>query len=242
MTTPERFATVAAAVPGLHVLHAASPEHVCRALDKYPRLHGYPVGLDDRKRVTDLAATAARARMQQEASNPEDYLRSLDITLTFAVNNRAHLTRMAELSRKTNQLNTAFSRFTEAQIERRLDDADCRTVTVALRDRLSDSGLIAAIFLRTVGTVWMVDELVISCRALGRNLEYTIVTEAIRRAWDGAAPASVRFAFQSGPRNQPAQKFIQEYTGCEARSRGALVSWDSVGAAARAGVLPGDMP
>ena len=181
----------------------------CAAPWKVPQLHGYPVGLDDRKRVTDLAATAARARMQQEASNPEDYLRSLDITLTFAVNNRAHLTRMAELSRKTNQFNTAFSRFTEAQIEQRLDDADCRTVTVALRDRLSDSGLIAEIFLRTVGTVWMVDELVISCRALGRNLEYTIVTEAIRRAWDGAAPASVRFAFQSGPRNQPAQKFIQ---------------------------------
>ena len=120
------IATVAAEVPGIHVLHAANPAQVCRVLASYPRLHGYPIGKADGRRVTDLAAADARARAEREAASPEDYLRSLDITLTFAVNNRAQLARMAELSRKTNQFNTALARLSEVQIGRRLDDADCR--------------------------------------------------------------------------------------------------------------------
>jgi FkbH-like protein len=235
---PGEIATVAAELPGIHVLHAANPAQVCRVLAKYPGLHGYPVGKEDSRRVTDLAAAEARVRAEHEAASPEDYLRSLDITLTFAVNNRAHLARMAELSRKTNQFNTALARFSEVQIERRLDDADCRSVSVSLRDRLSDSGLIAAIFLRRAGTVATIDEMVISCRALGRNLEFAIVTEAIRRAWVDAPPEFVRFVFKPGPRNEPARRFLCEYTGLEVGEDGAELRWDAARAVERLAACP----
>ena len=80
--------------------------------------------------------------------------------------------------------------------------------------------------------------MVISCRALGRNLESAIITEAIRRAWVNAAPELVQFAFRPGPRNEPARKFLREYTGLDVAEDGAQVRWDAARAAQRLAACP----
>ena len=83
--------------------------------------------------------------------------------------------------------------------------------------------------------------MVISCRALGRNLESAIITEAIRRAWVNAAPELVQFAFRPGPRNEPARKFLREYTGLDVAEDGAQVRWDAACDCRAASGLPGDV-
>jgi FkbH-like protein len=235
---PGEIAVVATEVPGVKVLHAADPALTVRALDFYPGLQGHPRGRDDMRRVGDLAAAAEREQAARSAQSPEAYLRSLEIVLTFASNGRAHLERLAELSNKTNQFNTAFLRLTEAQVAKRLADPLCRTISVALRDRLSDSGIVAALFLRQVSSILVADEIVISCRALGRNIEHAIVTEALRRALQELPAGEVRFAFREGPRNGPARAFLAEYAGRAPGADGVSVPWDPARAAQLLGRLP----
>jgi len=179
-----------------------------------------------------VAASAQREQAARSAQSPEAYLRSLEVVLTFATNRRADLERLAELSNKTNQFNTAFLRLSEAQVAKRLADPLCRTISVSLRDRLSDSGIVGALFLRQASSTLVADEIVISCRALGRNVEHAIVTEALRRALEELPAGEVRFAFREGPRNGPARAFLAEYTGRAPGADGVSVSWDP-GRAAR---------
>jgi FkbH-like protein len=223
---PGEIAAVAGELPRIRILHAADPALTARALDLYPGLHGHPRGRDDALRVADLAAAEQRAEAARSAQSPEEYLRSLEVVLTFSTNRAAHLARMAELSNKTNQFNTAFLRLSEALVAKRLGDPLCRTVSVALRDRLSDSGIVAILFFRNEESALSVDEIVISCRALGRNIEHAIVAEALRAVLRELPATAVRFAFREGPRNDPARAFLTDFTGRAPGPDGATVEWD----------------
>jgi FkbH-like protein len=227
---PGEIAAVVAQLPAVRVLHAADAELAARALDLYPGLHGHR-GRDDALRVADLAAAEERARAAGAAQSAEEYLRSLEVVLTFATDRAEHVARMAELSGKTNQFNTAFCRFSEAQVAKRLADPLCRTVSVALRDRLSDSGIVCVLFLRLEGDTLVADEIVISCRALGRNIEHAMVTEALRHVLRELPARAIRFRFAEGPRNQPARAFLAEYAGRPLDGDGVALAWDDARAA-----------
>ena len=119
------------------------------------------------------------------------------------------LGRLHELSIKTNQFNTALARFSKAEVARRLGAPDCRVVAVSLKDRLSDSGVIAAIQTRRNGLELLIDEIAISCRALGRGSKISSSPRAavVRSAQDLGA-RRVRLVVRDGPRNEPARDWV----------------------------------
>jgi predicted enzyme involved in methoxymalonyl-ACP biosynthesis len=84
---------------------------------------------------------------------------------------------------------------------------------VRLADRLADSGSVAAMFVRLEGDAAVVDELVISCRALGRRLEDLLVGEALQGAIAALGRRTVVFAYRAGPRNQPALDWLAAFCG-----------------------------
>ncbi len=151
--------------------------------------------------------------------------------LTLAVDAVEDIGRLSELSGRTNQFNTGLLRLNEAQAASYVLDGGRCAVTVALRDRFSDSGVIAALFARREGSELVVDEIDVSCRALGRRLEPLIVAEAVARAAGALHPGNgpipettVRFAFRSGPRNEPARRCLEELSSSPPPGDG-VVRW-----------------
>jgi FkbH-like protein len=203
------IAATSAAISGLRTLFAADPLETSRALSLYPGLVGYPASEADAVRAKDLATVALRDRGAASTRNDADYLRSLGVRLTLAEDPFDQLGRLHELSIKTNQFNTALARFSEAEVAQRLVAPDCRVVSVALADRLSDSGVIAAIQTRRDGPVLLVDEIAISCRALGRGLEDAIIAAALLHAAQELGVSRVRLVVIDGPRNEPARTWVE---------------------------------
>ena len=152
------IAAASAAIAGIRTLFAADPVETSRALSLYPGLVGYAATEADPVRAKDLVAAAIRDQAAATVPDGGAYLRSLAVRLSFAVNPIDQLARLHELSIKTNQFNTALARFSEAEVARRLSAPDCRVVSAALADRLSDSGIIAAIQTRRDGPVLLVEE------------------------------------------------------------------------------------
>jgi FkbH-like protein len=221
------LASCAAAWPGLRCLHAADAAVTARALRCYPGLMRVKTTAADQLRVKDLAASAARERAQREDADPSAYLRSLQIELTFAVDARDHQQRLHELSLKTNQFNTGLLRLSPVDVARYIDEPGRHVVSIALRDRLSDSGLIGAVFSRLEGPRLIVDEVDISCRALGRGLEPLMIMEAVRRGIGTNPVTAVTFAFQAGPRNAPARAWLEELAGpIPEGHRAVSIPWD----------------
>ena len=220
------LAEAGAAIPELALVHAADPAGSLRALQLYPGLHGYPAGEADQRRAFDLEAAGRRAREQATAGDAGEYLASLHVELELALNPAGDCARLQELSAKTNQFNTGFLRLSEAQVAQRLVSTEYSTVSIRLRDRLSDSGLVGAIFARWDGADLHLEEIAISCRALGRELEDAMVQQALAgmaRARHTLHPApalnaalkDVLFYYHAGPRNTPAREWLRRFTGVE---------------------------
>jgi FkbH-like protein len=203
------IAAAAQRVPGLSTLLAETPEETALALGCYPRLVGYPHTREDALRAQDLAAADRRSKLIAARDQP-GYLLALGATLGFCMDDRSQVSRLHDLSMKTNQFNTSLSRMSVAEVATRMDRPDCAVVAVSLRDRLSDSGVIGAIQMRLSGQELVVDEVAISCRALGRGLEGLIISTAVCRAGVRLGAQRARFAATEGPRNEPARAWLAE--------------------------------
>jgi FkbH-like protein len=205
---PGELAAVASAIPNVRTLHAATPVLTGRALQAFPGLFRWSRSEADTLRIRDLAAAATREHNIKTAQDPNAYLQVLQVELGIGVDLRSQLERLTELSQKTNQFNTGLRRFGAAEVSRYIQEPHCHALSISLRDRLSDSGVVAAIFLRVDGEHAVVDEVAISCRALGRQLERLMIFAGIHRALAGKKVSSLSFGFTPGPRNDPARAWL----------------------------------
>jgi FkbH-like protein len=212
---PGELAAVASELPDVKTLYAGpGAQDALDALAHYPGMHRWRADESDVLRARDLAATRLREGLVAQADDPDSYLRSLDIRLRFTRDARAELDRLASLSGKTNQFNLSLRRLSPTDVERFISAPDHRAVSIRLSDRLSDSGIIGAMFTRRDGDTVVVEELCISCRALGRRLEDVMVAEALRVATEADEGVRyVRFQPVSGPRNQPALAWLAQFAG-----------------------------
>ncbi len=217
---PGELAAVVAACPGIRVLHAKpDPAETLRALELYPGLFSW--GRDDAGavRAADLANNAEREAVRAGAKGEEEYLASLALTVSIAVDPDDQRERLRQLSEKTNQFNLALRRLNDIDVAEILAAPDRFAAGIWLRDRFSDSGLIGAIFARLDGPGRLVvEELCVSCRALGRGIEDAMIAAAVNDLLaaaqaDGAAVATVAFSHATGPRNGPARDWLARFTG-----------------------------
>jgi FkbH-like protein len=205
------LAASSAALPSLHTLHAQPDAALTlRALDHYPGLWRFRTGAADAVRIADLQANTERTALAARALDPDAYFRSLQVQLSFRYNAPSELERAAELSAKTNQFNLALKRWNVASLREYLSLPDASIVSVQLQDRLSDSGVIAVLCAHRQGPTLRVEELCISCRALGRRLEHSIVMLALRALPGLRGCTDVEFAVAEGARNQPALRWLED--------------------------------
>src|SRR4029077_3174928 len=113
---------------------------------------------------------------------------------------------------------------------RRLEEPHHCTISVSMRDRFCESGIIGAIFAELDGNRLVVDEVCISCRALGRNVESPMIAMAIARVIDRHGLRDVTFRFREGPRNVPARMWLMSFTGVQdiANEGNVTVAWEAI--------------
>ena len=221
--------SVGATLPSTHLIYAgASPEATLAALDLYPGLIKASLTSTDALRVADLQANEEREALAARSSTPGEYLGSLGVEIDLRKNPEAERGRLAELCRKTNQFNLAIARLDEMQVASYLANPERRAVMVRMRDRLADSGSVASLFLRRHDDALIVDELCVSCRAMGRHLEDIMIVAAIDGVFDDLPASKVHFRYSIGPRNNPARTWLSTFAGVALQPEGGIVElvWD----------------
>jgi len=185
---------------------------------------------EDSMRAEDLRQSVARDTLRDAADTEDDYLRSLRVRLEYHVGAAGHVARAADLVSKTNQFNLSLRRMPEAQIARRLGQHRQNVVTIGLADRLSDSGIVGVVIGELVDDTLIIEELCISCRALGRRLEDDIVTQALLLMAEGRPPTALSFDVRDGPRNAPAREWLVRYAHARPGdwNSASLLAYDAV--------------
>lgn len=133
---------------------------------------------EDIARAASYAALATRDSLETSSTDLTGYLESLRMILTAQPVDELSLRRSTQLINKTNQFNLTTHRLTEAELRTRiLGPAASSWITLACRlsDRLADHGLIAVLTARLRGAgssrEAVVEDWVMSCRVLGRQVE-----------------------------------------------------------------------
>jgi hypothetical protein len=96
-----------------------------------------------------------------------------------------------------------------------LDDARSSFV-VHVRDRFGDYGLVGFAGVQWGAGLGVIDRLLLSCRALGRNVEHLVLAYVGKAALDRGVPV-LELSFVPTPKNEPARGFLDSL-GCETTS------------------------
>jgi FkbH-like protein len=163
---------------------------------------------EDRRRSDLYAQNAERGQLWAQSMRLEDFLDGLELQVEFLPMTKAELPRVAQLTQRTNQFNFTSVRRSESEVEQLCSAGNAECLVIQLRDRFGDYGLVGAmIFTRRPGML-DVDNILLSCRALGRRVEHRMLTHLGRIAREEGR-GKVRMNFVPTPKNQPARDFLE---------------------------------
>lgn len=166
-------------VPDVQVIDVPDdPVGMVDALRRSPLFERLELSTEDRGRAEQYRAQRDRADAARAADSVEDFLRSLDMTAELADLAPSTLTRVAQLTQKTNQFNVTTRRYTEEQVSRFSAAAGHLVRTVRVRDRYGDNGLVGVLMAATANGRCEIDTLLLSCRVIGRQVETLLLAEA----------------------------------------------------------------
>jgi FkbH-like protein len=157
---------------------------------------------EDRARTRMYAQQRERVSAMAEVSSVADWLSSLETVVRIASVDEATFPRVTQLLNKTNQLNLRTRRLSEVDVRRWSEQDGHDLVAVSVQDRFGDLGLVGVLGIDWSHDPATVEDLVLSCRAMGRGVENTMVTAAWQIAMQRGA-TGLEFRYQPTERNAP---------------------------------------
>ncbi len=136
---------------------------------------------EDRTRGQMYRAERMRRDAKSEAVDLESYLRSLQMRVTIGSADAQSIARISQLTQRTNQFNLTTRRYSEAEVGEKATAADLDVLWLRLEDRFGDSGLCGVAIVRYEAEVAEIDTLLLSCRVLGRTIEYAFMETLLDR-------------------------------------------------------------
>jgi len=140
---------------------------------------------DDSRRGEQYSANASREAFLESSQSMDDFLRGLEMSVTFGPFQTVDLARVAQLIGKTNQFNPTTRRHSLEDVARFVATDRCLTLQFRLVDRFGDNGLVSAMILcpdPRAPDLLEIDTWVMSCRVFGRQLELEAMNIAVETA------------------------------------------------------------
>lgn len=126
----------------------------------------------DINRTEQYQTEAKRVQVQQNFTNEDDFLKSLNMLSVVEHFNKFNTPRAAQLSQRSNQFNLRTIRYTEQDIEALTRDDNYTTFTFTLEDKFGDNGLIGVVVLKKENNnTLFIENWLMSCRVLKRGVE-----------------------------------------------------------------------
>jgi len=151
---------------------------------------------------------ALRTDFSADFASSDAYLHALRTRVLARPVTPFEVARVAQLAARTNQFNLTGIRFEDGATAAMSTDPNHLVASFAVADRFGDEGIVGAAWIECRGRVWWVLNLVLSCRAFGRGVEFAMAEWIVRRAREAGASA-VAGRYLPTARNAVAATFWQ---------------------------------
>ncbi len=182
---PAERAIVSAQLPGVAAPAIDGVENYIRILDRSGFFEATTLSQDDLKRTEMYRENIERTKLEASFENYEDYLRSLEMKGEIREFIPMYMSRIAQLTNKSNQFNLTTKRYSQSDIEALAEDPDYITLYGKLEDRFGDNGVVSILIGEIRGenrdelhmALWLM-----SCRVLKREMEFAMMDALVEKA------------------------------------------------------------
>lgn len=164
---------------------------------------------EDRQRTRSYQNQVVRNKLQANAGDMAEFLKSLELVCEISEMQSEEISRVSQLSLRTNQFNSTTVRFNESDVGSLISELKKNIWTVKVSDRFGDYGLVGVVIFEEKENSLQIDSFMLSCRVLGRGVEHRILQELGKKAVS-ANLTSVDIKFQPTTKNVPIFNFLNE--------------------------------
>jgi FkbH-like protein len=216
---------VRAALPEITVIDLPqNPLDYAAAVRDCPVFERLALSAEDQKRTAMYAEQRQRADAQQTFQSKEDFFRFLEQEAELEPVTALTLARVAQLTQKTNQFNLTTRRYSEQQIAEIASRPGWHIVSIKVRDRFGDHGLVGVAIAHDEGQQCEVDTFLLSCRVIGRTVETALLAHLAQHAAERGCKRLVGW-FLPTKKNAPARDFYRQHGFERQESNGTGSLW-----------------
>jgi FkbH-like protein len=213
-------------VPEAFVLELPDDPMACAgAIRQCPRFERLSLLAEDQQRSDYYQQHREREHLQKTALSREEFYRSLQQEIEIDRLDKSTLSRIAQLTNKTNQFNLTTHRYSEQQILELANSPDWDIFHLRVRDRFGDNGLVGVAITHRTGAICEIDSLLLSCRVIGRTVETAFLSFLADHARKQGAQR-LRGWFLPTQKNEPARDFYPNHGFEAVKQNGRGTLWD----------------
>ncbi len=157
--------------------------------------------------------------------NYVDYLMTLEMKLELQPLSDSNADRVYQLINKTNQFNLTGARISGGDMLEYKQNLSYQVFVATLTDKYTDHGIISALIGNRRGSQLMIENWVMSCRVLGRNLE-TQIFKTIASLFQKKGCKYVQAKYIASGKNQLVENLYRDLGFTQIESASAFSLWE----------------
>ena len=163
---------------------------------------------EDHNRTKLYQEHAEREQFREQTLTLKDFVKGLELRVEITEATDDQLSRVSQLTFRTNQFNFTTVRRSENEVRDYLKRDRATGLVVRVVDRFGDYGLVGVVLYETKADRYRVDTLLLSCRVLGRGVEHALLSHLGQRAV-GEHKRLVELAYRPTEKNAPVREFMK---------------------------------
>ena len=136
---------------------------------------------EDLNKTSLYLSQSSRKELKDNSVDLISYLRNLKMEIFIESITDFNISRVTQLVQKTNQFNMTAKRFTQEEIH---DLIQCGYIiyVLSLKDKFGSNGVTGVIIIKQDSNDWLIENFILSCRIMGRNVEYAFMAYIFQEA------------------------------------------------------------
>lgn len=152
-----------------------------RVYDEYFQIN--KITNEDKNKNQQYISNSERNVFKKTFGNVDEYLESLEMELDVIKADKFTVSRISQMTQKTNQFNLTTRRYSENDLYQFIENSNL-VHCLSVRDKFGDNGVTVASIILIEKDIAEIDSFLLSCRILGRNIESAYLNFLINMVFD----------------------------------------------------------
>jgi len=164
------------AIPNINTFHFSKniDENIFKLVNSDFFIKG-AITLEDRLRNESFANNIKRDEFYKSNNSKDDFLKNISMELSVSNCTPENHPRTSDLTMRTNQFNLTTMRMDTTDVQNYVSENSGQILLFRFSDRFGSYGIIGASFLKIEADACLIENIVLSCRAFERGVEFAII-------------------------------------------------------------------